>query len=222
MASESSDDDDIPLGQLVAPMVRAIQEKSSSNSNVLQNIGQKRKSPDHSAVASRKEKRAAPAAARNRRAAPPPAAAAPKAKTASKDGSDAFYADCVKGQLVQKLICRWWYAIDWPSPADLAKPVPAEYEPLDGYPGVYICIKGGEMGNIIDHRDHENGPSFSNFKAKNSGELKELLLKALDTQKERLVEHEGPNSTYLRAINKEITWASKVNAEKADKEARKF
>ena len=57
-----------------------------------------------------------------------------------KNAADVFY-ETDKGALVQKLICRWWYAIEWPSKADLSKPVPPGFEQLDGYPGVYICVK---------------------------------------------------------------------------------
>lgn len=43
-----------------------------------------------------------------------------------------------KGQMVQRLLCRWWYAITWPKPEDIGAP-PAGYEALDGFPGVFIC-----------------------------------------------------------------------------------
>lgn len=106
---------------------------------------------------------------------------------------------------MQKLMRRWWYAIEWPSQADLAKvgprgrtrrepvdelslggagmvcrlfqPVPAGYQQLDGYPGVYICVKGDDMGKIIDHRTHSEAPSFENLKAKSCQELQDLLVK---------------------------------------------
>ncbi|CAM9848315.1 unnamed protein product, partial [Choristocarpus tenellus] len=45
-----------------------------------------------------------------------------------------------KGELVAKLLCRWWYAMEWPAKEDII-PTPPGYEALDGYPGVYICIE---------------------------------------------------------------------------------
>lgn len=42
--------------------------------------------------------------------------------------------------MIQKLLCRWWYAIEWPAKEDL-RPVPPLYEALEGYPGVFICVE---------------------------------------------------------------------------------
>lgn len=45
-----------------------------------------------------------------------------------------------QGEMVQKLLCRWWYAIEWPAKADL-KPPPSSYLALEGYPGVFIGVE---------------------------------------------------------------------------------
>ena len=42
--------------------------------------------------------------------------------------------------MVQKLLCRWWYAMEWPAKEDLQQ-APASYEALEGYPGVFICVE---------------------------------------------------------------------------------
>lgn len=42
--------------------------------------------------------------------------------------------------MVQKLLCRWWYAMEWPAKEDL-RPAPVSYEALEGYPGVFICVE---------------------------------------------------------------------------------
>ena len=42
--------------------------------------------------------------------------------------------------MVQKLLCRWWYAMEWPAKEDLG-PAPESYEALEGYPGVFICVE---------------------------------------------------------------------------------
>lgn len=47
---------------------------------------------------------------------------------------------CSQGEMVQKLLCRWWYAMEWPAKEDL-KPAPPSFEALEGYPGVFICVE---------------------------------------------------------------------------------
>lgn len=44
--------------------------------------------------------------------------------------------------MVQKLLCRWWYAMEWPAKEDIT-PAPPLYEALEGYPGVYIGVEVG-------------------------------------------------------------------------------
>lgn len=41
---------------------------------------------------------------------------------------------------MQKLLCRWWYAMDWPAKQDVI-PAPPSYLALEGYPGVYVCVE---------------------------------------------------------------------------------
>lgn len=53
--------------------------------------------------------------------------------------------------MVQKLLCRWWYAMEWPAKGDL-RPAPASYEALEGYPGVFICVEvsaGGVRRDVV-------------------------------------------------------------------------
>lgn len=54
--------------------------------------------------------------------------------------SQAFYTETAKGMLVQRLLVRWWYAIEWPKPEEIGQP-PVGYESLEGFPGVYISTK---------------------------------------------------------------------------------
>lgn len=51
-----------------------------------------------------------------------------------------YYVDTEKGKLVQRLLVRWWYAIEWPKKEDIGIP-PSGYEPLEGFLGVYISTK---------------------------------------------------------------------------------
>jgi len=74
---------------------------------------------------------------------------------------------------------------------------------------------------VLDKRDHATCPNFNNFSRKPSAELKELLFKALDEQKRQLMEHEGGNYKLEKRIDKERRWAEKLDAGRADKEARR-
>ena len=75
------------------------------------------------------------------------------------------------------------------------------------------------MGQLLDNRDSKTCPNFKNLKGKSSEELRDLLKIALERQKEKLIEHEGPASSYEASINKELQWLSKVKVAVADKEA---
>ena len=66
------------------------------------------------------------------------ASRASEKKNASSEPSDAFYRS-KKGKLVQKLLIRWWYALSWPEEEAINSIPEGGYEPLDGFPGVFIC-----------------------------------------------------------------------------------
>lgn len=71
-----------------------------------------------------------------------------KSKSASSSGSATslakrttdFYEDTDKGMLIQRLLVRWWYAIEWPIKQEIGTP-PEGYESLEGFPGVFISTK---------------------------------------------------------------------------------
>ncbi|RYY81998.1 hypothetical protein EON63_14270 [archaeon] len=71
-----------------------------------------------------------------------------KSKSASSSGSAAslakrttdFYEDTDKGMLVQRLLVRWWYSIEWPIKEEIGT-APEGYESLEGFPGVFISTK---------------------------------------------------------------------------------
>ena len=192
---DDDDDDDVPLASL------------------------KKKSPAKAA----KPKKAAPKKKAKAAATPTKTSSSSSSKTDFLSASAAFYdSDCKKGRMVQKLLCRWWYAVTWPDPATLPDTPPRHYDPLHGFEGVYVCTSGDKVGDIMDLRDQDHKPCFTNYAKKSSQELKDLLLKALEEQKRQLVEAEGPGTATEKEINDEIKWVTKkVNPESADKEALK-
>jgi hypothetical protein len=143
-----------------------------------------------------------------------------------------YQTESLKGLLIQRLLCRWWYAYQWPDPATLPNKPPKNYDPLSGFPGVYVCTQGDEVGKLMDLRDKSQCPSFQNFVQKPAAELQELLLKALENQKAQLIQHDGlveqddssSSSTtvaLLKELNGLIKWTKKVDPKKAEKEVSK-
>jgi hypothetical protein len=82
----------------------------------------------------------------------------------------------LKGRLVQELLCRWWYVIEWP-PADMQPPKMHGLQELDGFHGTYIRVKGDDMGSIVETRPQIGKPSFIHFFAMPSVEIQKLLVK---------------------------------------------
>ena len=123
--------------------------------------------------------------------------------------------------MIQRLLCRWWYAINWPDTSKIPESPPKNCDALDGFPGVYVCTAGDDVGKIIDYRNKDDAPSFENLAKKSSEELQELLIKALDEQKRQLIEAEGTGTETEKELNSLLKWAKKVKAKTADKEGEK-
>lgn len=121
--------------------------------------------------------------------------------------------------LIQRLLCRWWYAIKWPT--GIPDKPPKNYDSMDGMPGIFVCTSGDDVGKIKDCRDFENRPSFTNFLKKPSSELKDLLITAIDEQTKALIEVEGSGTVTEKELKEMLKWAKKVNPDKSDKEATK-
>ena len=193
---DDDDDDDIPLAQLKSSKKKAKTTETKKKTPV-------KKTPVKKKVETKPE---------------------PKKSSNNDDyrttAAAMFGSDCIKGQLIQKLLCRWWYAIDWP--ANLPAKPPKNYDVMDGLPGVYICTNGDQVGKIKDLRDMENKPSFSNFLSKDSDKLKDLLIKAVEEQKKALIKAEGEGTPTEKELKEMLKWTNKVNGDKADKEATRL
>jgi hypothetical protein len=135
--------------------------------------------------------------------------------------SAALYANSKKGKLISELLRRWWYVITWPEPSCIPKIIPKRCDMLNGFPGVYVTTSGDDVGKIIDYRNHDECPNFKNIAKKDSKELKELLLSAIDKQREVLIENEGKGTVVEKDLKKLEKWAKGVNVKEAEKEAEK-
>jgi hypothetical protein len=136
------------------------------------------------------------------------------------DKSSIYY-DSDKGRVVQALLIRWWYAIDWPQNNHILGEAPDGYENLDGFPGVYVGTRMDNLGNIIDLRDKNTCPNFRNMWKKSTEELKTLCTQAIRGQINALREHEGPDTKLERDLVRELQQISSINASTADRKAPK-
>jgi hypothetical protein len=132
-----------------------------------------------------------------------------------------LYAKSKKGKLIRELLCRWWYAMSWPDLEKNPIPVPPNCDAMDGFPGVFVVTSGDDVGKIIDKRDKDTCPCFSNMAKKPSEDLKELLLKAIEEQRKILIEKEGTGTQTEKDLRDLEKWTNKVNSSAADKEAKK-
>ena len=133
-----------------------------------------------------------------------------------------FYNDTDKGQLVQKLLVRWWYAINWPDLSKCSKAPPGGYEPLEGFPGVFVGTSDENLGNIKDLRDASTCPNLCNLSKKTSLELQNLCITAYEEQIKQLKEVEGPDSKLETELRSDLRWVKSVKVEKADKKAASY
>eukprot|EP00815_Leptocylindrus_aporus_P003348 CAMPEP_0116064382 /NCGR_PEP_ID=MMETSP0322-20121206/9062_1 /TAXON_ID=163516 /ORGANISM="Leptocylindrus danicus var. apora, Strain B651" /LENGTH=277 /DNA_ID=CAMNT_0003550351 /DNA_START=41 /DNA_END=874 /DNA_ORIENTATION=+ len=208
-----SSDDEVPLAELMRRNEKkaSVEKKKKKVAATAKKKSAKTTANQKAAVKKAKEKAKAAAA---------------KKKLLSKipvNGtvSSELYAKCDKGKLVQSLLCRWWYCMEWPELEVLQLPVPDNCDPLKGFPGVYIYTSGENVGKILDKRNINTAPSFKNFAKKPSSELVEMLLKAIENQTRELIEYEGENTTTEAQLKDLTKWAMKLKCEKVDAEARK-
>ena len=142
-------------------------------------------------------------------------------ETSSTSASAALYAKAKKGQLITELLRRWWYAFTWPEPSCIPETIPKNCDKLDGFPGVYVMTSGDDVGKIIDYRNHDTCPNFRNMAKKSTKELKDLLLAAIQKQREVLIENEGNNAQVEKDLKKLEKGTKGVNDTTAEKEAGK-
>ncbi|RLN94616.1 hypothetical protein BBJ28_00013428 [Nothophytophthora sp. Chile5] len=166
-ASDSDSDDDIPISGL------ARRKKMKVETAV----------PVRSSTPTRASPRSTPRKTKKR---------VIKIKIRQQECTEELY-ETLKGRLTQELLCRWWYAVQWPP--------------------VKQHTHGEDMGSILDTRSAVGKPSFLHFFAMSSEELQKLLLRAYDKQMEVLVEHEE--------LQKARASAARISPEKADRGVRK-
>lgn len=221
--SSDDDDDDIPLSSLVA---KKPTPKTNGTTKKKASAASKSKKKDPPPKKKKKTvKKAPPKKKSSTVSSSSAAAAAANSNGGSKSyewASAALYGTkCDKGLLIQRLLCRWWYAFQWPDPATLPAKPPKNFDSLDGFPGVYIGTAAENVGQIHDVRNQGEAPSFHNFAKKTAEELRDLLVTAIQEQTKQLVAAEGSGTPTEKELQKLLKWANKLNVNKAEKEAAK-
>lgn len=133
---DDEDDDDIPISQLL------MQRKSLQMKTF--NVPKPVKAADVTAsdfTTAPKKTRAAAAITRA-----VPARTSSQANRVASRIQD-FYSGTDKGFLLQTLLVRWWYAIEWPDRNAIGN-APAGYEELDGFPGVFVSTRVGNSAEL--------------------------------------------------------------------------
>lgn len=128
----SDSDDDLPISELIKKRKRIEEAKSTSTTKNL-SIKKERDSGDVI-----KPTKTINSSSNSR----------PSSSNLSGNRATDFYENTKKGLLVQRLLLRWWYAIEWPDMENIGE-VPKGYESLDGFPGVFISTRVSSCIHII-------------------------------------------------------------------------
>ena len=242
--NDDDNDDDVPLISLVANSNKRKRDSTSSSNKdppkKKQSTSKKetsKKSPATKKSTDKKKKKATtptkPSPVKSKSSSSTSVVTSSSSNKSYEWVSAALYGSgCDKGLLIQRLLCRWWYAYTWPDLDHPVQPIPdlKQYDALDGFPGVYIGTAAEVVGQMYDTRDLSKAPSFRNFAHTSSGELQQLLITAIEEQKRQLLSHhqQGMNSADASHNNDDVTikdldtilkWTRKVNTNKADKDA---
>ena len=219
-SSDSSED--VPLSKLKSPKKKKAAAKSPTKKKAAKKAPAKKTTKAKTKTDTKTKKKAA---AKKKSASSGKKSPVPSGKSSSSANRPNLPSFALndneldKGLLIQRFLCRWWYAVEWPDPSALPASPPSGYDALNGFPGVYICTKGASIGKIVDKRDKSTAPSFANYARKSSEELQSLLLKALAKQKAQLIEAEGSGTDTEKELDKMEKWTRKLNCKKLDKEA---
>lgn len=142
---------------------------------------------------------------------------------APKRLDEQFYTTTKKGELVQKLLVRWWYAFQWPDLENLTGKVPDGYEMLDGFPGVYVSMRTSNLGHILDLREKDiMCPTLRCMARKSSAEIQELCVTAYEKQIEKLKEQDGGDAQFELTLKKELHAVRRIDADLADRESMMY
>jgi hypothetical protein len=145
-----SDDDDVPLAVLMKRKLEAAQKTANvPNSKIIKTAppAKKMKVDEGLKNPSRKvnDKKLK---GKKKKVVSRSAVVIPAQSSSSSSRSSVHY-DSDKGKVVQALMIRWWYAMQWPDVGDLKKRLPTGYEALDGFSGVFVGTRVNSLISFI-------------------------------------------------------------------------
>lgn len=235
---DDDEDDDVPLISLAAAAGSSSNKRKRDATTCSKETPKTKKSTKEStkksSVTKKKKKTTAtskPSPAKSKSSSSSTTTATSSNKSYEWVSAALYGSGCDKGLLIQRLLCRWWYAYTWPDLDHPVKPIPdlKLYDSLDGFPGVYIGTAAEVVGQLYDTRDLTQAPSFRNFALKPSGELQQLLIAAIEEQKRQLHLHQqgvrsadashNTDDATMKDLDTMLKWTRKVNTTKADKDA---
>jgi len=241
MSDDDSSDDDVPLAELkkqamLRAAAKAKAKKSPKPTSTPKKAAakKKKKAPSSKTSAKKSAKKAKTATSgtkRKRASSSSKSAKSAKKKSTStatkkkkKSGSGTSEADreyspialTSKEQIVERILVRWWYAMDWPTKFSAAPEPAKEFAEMRGIKGVFVGIYGASIGKVVDTRDSRGCPCSKSLLKKKGAALQATLVKALTKQTEQLIAAEGEGSSFLPNLRKEMKYATKIKPDKID------
>lgn len=230
--ADFDDEDDMPIAELMRRRAEAMAKTEPAKKPAI-SVKKEKASPSKSSTTSAAKvpkpvkKGSGNGDAKKEKSSSSPSSK-PRAPTSSTSANStanakikAFYDETAKGKLIQNILIRWWYGIEWPKVADIPAPPPG-FETLDGFPGVFVGTRTDNLGSILDKRNGKTCPNFKNLNKKTSADLKELCIKCVEGQIGALVEAEGSGTKLEVELKKLLTEVKGVDTDKADRKAAKF
>jgi hypothetical protein len=194
-------DEDVPIAELLRRKQREVMEKAKQQARATttgsQSQSDKKRGPTNSSAASRPSKKPKKKAACDdednddddddgddddaaKGSDDEPSSRRSSTQNGVSSGSNRSsgddYYSCKKGKLIQSLLVRWWYAMEWPRKEDLEAAPPAGYEAMEGFPGVFVSTRQDTLGAIEDRRSKEHCPCLSNLRKRPAAAIKELCV----------------------------------------------
>jgi len=223
--ADFDEEDDMPIAELMRRRAEAMAKTENGMKKAIEVKKEKSASKSSNTSASKKPVKKGSVVMKDKTSSSS-SSSKPRPSTASSNNAanakiKAFYDETAKGKLIQNILIRWWYGVEWPKVNEIPDP-PVGYETLDGFPGVFVGTRTDNLGVILDKRNSKTCPNFKNMKKKTSAELKEICTKCVQGQIAALVEAEGSGTKLEGELKKLLSEVRGVDTDKADRKASKF
>lgn len=93
---------------------------------------------------------------------------------------------------------------------------------MPGYPGIFLCVHGENLGAVTDTRDMTKAPTVNNLMKYNCHQLKNLWIAAIEGQMKELEKAEGANAVTMPYLKHELQMAKAFDAAKGERHFAKY